>query len=149
VTDTPGVLLLAAVLSALAVGTFAWRVTRIDPSQPERLIGELRVAQWAAILLAAAGAVPIGIATAATSVALGGADVAAGVIFVGMAGLVLQRDPREGLSVLVGAFLAHAVITLAHRPGWLPVELMSRRLAAGVATYDVCIAAFCYWTRRR
>jgi hypothetical protein len=148
VTDTPAVLLTAAVLSAVAVSTFAWRVKSLDPSQPERLIGELRLAQWAAVLLAGVGAIPIGVAMAAGAATSGGADAALGVIFVGVAGLVLQRDPREGLLIVAGAFLAHALITLAHRPGWLPPDLVSGRLAASSATYDVWIAAICYWTRR-
>ena len=64
-TDTARVLLTAAVLSGVTMATFAWRVMRTDPSHPDRLVGELRLAQWAAVLLTAIGAIPIGYETSA------------------------------------------------------------------------------------
>jgi hypothetical protein len=148
-SETGRVLLAAAVLSLAAVTTLAWRITRLDPSGPERLIGELRLAQWAAILLAAVGALPLGIAVARLGDATASLDVAAGAVLVGMAGIVLQREPREGLLLVAGSFVAHALIDLAHRPGWLSPDFAPRWFTAGCASYNVCLAALCYWGRRR
>jgi hypothetical protein len=61
VTDTARLLLTAALLSAATVSVFAWRITRIDREEPGRLIGELRLAQWGAILLAGMAAMPVGL----------------------------------------------------------------------------------------
>jgi hypothetical protein len=47
------------------------------------------------------------------------------------------------------AFVAHALLMLAHRPGWLSTEVVARRLAVGVSIYDVCVAAACFWVRRQ
>jgi len=148
-TDTVYVVLAAALLSGAAVSLLAWRVAEVEPSQPERLIGELRVARWAAVLLAAIGGISVGLAIGARSVAGTSADVAFGAVFIGVAGVVLQREPREGLLVAAGAFVVHALLDIAHRPGWLPPEVAPHWYTAGCAVYDVYIAGLCYWARRR
>jgi hypothetical protein len=127
----------------------AWRVARLDPSLPDRLIGELRLARWAAILLAAVGAISVGLAVARPDVSAGNADVALGVVFVGWAGVVLQREPREGLLLAAVAFVIHALLNIAHRPGWLSPEIAPHWYTVGCAIYDVYIAALCWWARRR
>jgi hypothetical protein len=147
--DTVHVLVVAAALSGVAVSTLAWRVARLDPSSPDRLIGELRVARWAAILLAGVGGISIGLAAARPGLLVGSADVALGVVFVGWAGVVLQRDPREGLLLAAAAFIAHALVDIAHRPGWLSPEIAPHWYTVGCAIYDVYIAGLCYWARRR
>jgi hypothetical protein len=148
-TDTARVLLTAAALSASALGMLVWRVARLDPSQPERLIGQLRVSQWAAVLLAATGGVPIGLTVAQPLVPAGHLDAAIGVVFIGVAGLILLRDPREGLVLAAGAFGLHALVDIAHRPGWLSPDLAPRWFIVGCAIYDLFLAAACYWARRR
>ncbi len=149
-TDTARVLLTAAVLSAGSMGFLAWQLIRTDPQQPARLIGELRLAQFAAMILAATGGLPMGLAIAAApGVQLAHLDLALGVIVVVVAGLVLLRDPRQGLLVAASAFLAHALIDLAHSPGLLSPALAPRWFFVGCAVYDVVLAAVCYWGRRR
>jgi hypothetical protein len=148
-TDTGRALVAAAALSLAAMATLAWRITRTDPGGPERLIGELRLAQWAAVLLAAVAALPIGLAVARLSDATSNLDVALGAVLVGVAGIVLQREPREGLLLVAAAFVVHALIDIAHRPGWLSADLAPRWFTVGCATYNVCLAALCYWGRRR
>jgi hypothetical protein len=149
-TDTARVLLTAAVLAAGAMTLLAWQVIRTDVHAPARLIGQLRLAQFAAMLLSATGAVPMGLAVAATpDVALAHLDVALGVVFVVLAGLVLLRDPRQGLLIAAIAFVGHALIDLAHRPGLLPPAIAPRWFFVGCAVYDVGLAAICYWSQRR
>jgi hypothetical protein len=149
VSDTARVLFVAAVLSGAAVARLAWRVSRVDAAQPDRLIGELRLARWMAVLLAAVGAVSIGLAIAGASVPASNADAALGAIFVGLSGVVLQREPRESLLLAAAAFVVHALVNVAHRPGWLAPDLAPAWYLTGCATYDVCLAAVCWWGRRR
>jgi hypothetical protein len=149
VTDTARVLLTAAVLSGVAISTFAWRVTQLDPEETARIIGELRLAQWMAVIFAGLCGVPIGLALAQPALPLAHLDIALSVAFIGVAGFVLQRDPREGLLVASLAFIAHALIDIAHRPGWLPPDLSPHWYTAGCATFNVYLAGWCFWTRRR
>ncbi|MEO7193023.1 MAG: hypothetical protein ABI051_18400 [Vicinamibacterales bacterium] len=148
-TDTDRVLLTAAVLSSLAVATFAWKVLRTDVGDPDRLIGELRLSQWGAALLAGVAGVPVGLALLSPLAATAGLEAALGVIIIGAAGLILQRDPRDALALVAGGFILHALIDLAHRPGWLSQDLAPHSYVAGCATYNVCLAALCFAVRRR
>jgi hypothetical protein len=143
------VLLTAGVLSAVAITTFAWRVTQVDLEEPQRLIGELRLAQWMAIILAGIGGIPLGLALADPSASLANLDAAAAVLFMGLAGVVLQRDPREALLLGSGGFLLHALVDIAHRPGWLATDLAPRWFTIGCAIHNVYLAGVCFWARRR
>lgn len=148
-TETGRIVLTAALLSGIGLGAFAWRVMRTDPDVPERLIGQLRLAQFAAIALAAAAAIPIGLAIGGTP---GGAihlDAAIGVAFLLAAGYVLLREPRDALGIASASFVLHALVTLAHRPGWLQPGLAPRWYLVGCAVYDVYLAGLCYLARRR
>ncbi len=149
VNDTARVLLTAAVLSGLAISMFAWRVARLDPGGSDRLIGELRLAQWAAVLLAGVGGIPIGLVVAGPAVPAANLDATLAVLFIGLAGIVLQREPRDGLLIVAAGFILHALVDLAHRPGWLPPSVTPRWYVVGCATYNVYLAGWCYWARRR
>jgi hypothetical protein len=149
VSDIARVLLTAAVLSAIALATFAWRVLRTEPDDSERLIGELRLMQGAAVMLASVSGIPIGFALAAPEAPLAHLDITVAVLFIGLAGLVLQRDPREGLLIACASFFAHALIDIAHRPGWLSPDIAPRWYMIGCAIYNVFLAGWCFWVRRR
>jgi hypothetical protein len=148
-SETFVVVLVAALLSAGGVTVLAWRVGRVDAQQPERLIGELRMARWAGLLLAGLGGIAIGLSIARPDLATGHLDAALGVVFLGVGGLVLQQEPREALLLSAGAFLLHALVNLAHRPGWLSVDVVPHWYVVGCATFDAYLAALCYWVRRR
>ncbi len=148
-SDTGRLLLTVAVLSASLAGSFAWNVGRLDPAGPERLVGQLRLAQTAALLLAASGAISIGLAVANAGVPTGTVDVTFSVALVIVAAAALWREPRHALLLLAGGFVAHALVDIAHRPGLLSPALMPRGYAMGSAIYDVGLAAICYWGRRR
>jgi hypothetical protein len=128
---------------------YVWRLSRLDAAGPERLVAQLRLARWAAVLLSANGAVSIGLAIANDPAAFGPVDVALGVAFIVFAGAILSREPREALLLAAAGFLAHALTNIAHRPGWLWPGIAPRWYAVGSATYDVCMAALCYGARRR
>ncbi len=81
-------------------------------------MAELRLAQLAALLLALSAGAYIGLAVAHEAQPGVGFDVAlAGVFFV-VAAATLVRDPRQALTILALAFAAHAILDVAHRPGW-------------------------------
>jgi hypothetical protein len=148
VSETPRVLLTAIVLTTSAFIAFGWRVARIDADQPERLVGELRMSQFAALLLAAVGASGLGLA-AHTLVPLGTIDVTIAVASLVVAGAIMLREPRAGLLLAATGLLLHALTDLAHRPGLLSADVMPRWYVVGFAAFNVVIAGTCYWARRR
>ena len=148
-SETVWLVLVAAVLSASAVTMMSWQVARTDSHLPDRLVGELRLARWAGILVAAVGGISIGLATARPDLAMGHLDVSLGVVFVGLGGIVLQREPRDGLLLAMGLFLVHALLNIAHRPGWLSAEVAPHWFTVGCAIYDVYLAGVCFGVWRR
>jgi hypothetical protein len=147
VSDTARVLLTAAILSAIALAVFVWKLTRTEVDGPERLIGQLRLAQWGALALAATGAVSIGLVVANAGTPFGPLEVTIGIACVILAAFVLSRDPREALLLCVVGFVAHALVDVAHRPGGL-TPIGPAWYFAGGAIYDVFFATICYWARR-
>ncbi len=59
------------------------------------------------------------------------------------------REPREALWLAALAFLAHALLDLAHRPGWLSTDVFPRAYLIGCAVYDGCLAGICFLARQR
>jgi hypothetical protein len=149
VIDPARLLVMAAVLSAATLAVFAAQVRRLEASGPARLVGELRLSQWAAILLAATGALPIGLAAAGAAGAMGNLAVTLGVGFVVAAGAALQCEPRTAIRLIVAAFVLHALSDIAHRPGWLSTEILPHPFAVASAVADTVTAAICYWGSRR
>jgi predicted MPP superfamily phosphohydrolase len=132
---------LAAGLTFLAARTAA-----IPVNAPERLIAELRLAQIAALLLSLGAGAYIGLAVAHETRPGVGLDIALAIGFFVVAASTLIRDPRQALSILALAFAAHAVLDVAHRPGWpLPDAVAPRWYSIGCAVYDVYLGALCYW----
>ena len=147
--DTARVLLTASVLSALAMAVVAWRITRIDPAHPDRLIGELRLAQLGAVLLALTGGIWLGLALGHEHDLTAGLDASLGIVFAIVSAIILLLEPRQALLVLALAFASHALVDIGHRPGWLSMTVAPRWFIVGCALYDVFIAALCFWARRR
>lgn len=141
-----GLRTVAVAFVGLAAG-FTWhalRTTTIPPSSPDRLVSELRLAQFAALLLSLTAGAYIGFAVAHDAQPGVGFDIAFAVGFLVVAASTLITDPRQGLTVLALAFAAHALIDVAHRPGLLPDGIAPRWYLIGCATYDVYIGALCY-----
>jgi hypothetical protein len=132
--------------ATLAAG-FLWqsiRTVAVAPSSPERLIAELRLAQMAALLLTLSAGAYIGFAVVRETEPGVGLDIALAVGFLLVAAITMLRDPRQALTIVAAAFVAHAVLDIAHRPGLLPEALAPRWYAVGCAVYDVFMAAVCY-----
>jgi hypothetical protein len=134
---------LMAMLFAAPLAWFSWQLTRLPSDSPQRIVGELRLSQVAATVLAVAAAIYAGLAAAAETTAGAGTDVALAGAFAGLALLAQLREPRAALMLLAGAFAAHALVHIAHRPGLLPV-IAPQWLATGGATFDLVLAALCF-----
>jgi hypothetical protein len=131
---------------AIAAG-FTWlamRTAALPPSSPQRLIDELRLAQFAALLLTLTAGAYIGFAVAREAEPGVGLDIALAIGFLIAAGTSMIKEPRQALTIVALAFAAHAVLDVAHRPGLLPDALAPRWYSIGCAVYDVYIGALCY-----
>ena len=131
---------------AIAVG-FTWlsvRTAALSSSTPQRLIDELRLAQFAALLLTLTAGAYIGFAIVRENEPGVGLDIALAIGFLIAAGTSMIKEPRQALTIIALAFAAHAVLDVAHRPGLLPDGLAPRWYAIGCAVYDVYIGALCY-----
>jgi len=149
VTDAARTLLVACALSAAAATMFVARLRRLDPDSPARRIAELRAANAAALVLAATGAATIGFSVVHAGSATAALEMAFAFIFLGAAGWMFFREPREALLIAAIALLAHAGVDLAHRPGLLSIDLFPGWYLIGCASYDGYIAALCFVARRR
>jgi hypothetical protein len=133
---------------ALIGSGLTWQAVRtagVPVNSPDRLIYELRLAQIAALLLALSAGAYIGLAVAHEARPGVGFDVALAVGFFVVAATTLVRDPRQALTILALGFAAHAIVDVAHRPGWpLPDGISPRWYSIGCAVYDVYIGALCY-----
>lgn len=134
------------VFGALAAG-FTWQAARTaatPTSSPDRLVGELRLAQLAALLLTLSAGAYIGFAIVRENAPGVGLDITLAAGFLLVSAVTMVRDPRQAFTIVALAFAAHAVVDVAHRPGLLPEGLAPRWYSIGCAVYDVYIGALCY-----
>jgi uncharacterized membrane protein YfcA len=131
---------------ALALG-FTWQSVRtamIPSASPHRLIGELRLAQMAALLLTLTAGAYIGFAVLRENQPGVALDIVLAVCFLLVAAVTMVRDPRQALTIVALAFAGHAVVDVLHRPGLLPDGLTPRWYAVSCAVYDLYIGVLCY-----
>lgn len=137
----------AICLAYLALGgALAWlaaRAAATAPGSPERLIAEFRVVRLAALLVALVAGTSIGVAAGRDAVPSGALDVTLAAGFVAVAAAAITKDPRLALMILAGAFAAHALLDIAHRPGLLGV-VAPRWFLIASAVFDVAAGAVCY-----
>jgi hypothetical protein len=147
VTETARVLLTAAILSAVALTTFVWRVIRPGRAAHEYLIDQLRLSQVAALLLAGMAAVGIGVAVAAAGDQSASLEAAAGLTAVLAALIVLRSEPPAALLLVALFFLLHGLFDWSHRAGLLSARFVPHWWSSGCAIYNVYIAALCLLAR--
>ena len=144
---TEGLRTLVVAFAGLAAGLtwYAVRTTSIPTSSPDRLGAELRLAQFAALLLAMMAGVYVGFAVLNENTRGVGLDIALAIGFLVVAATTLVRDPRQSLVIVALAFAAHALLDVAHQPGGLlPHDIAPRWYLIGCAIYDLYVAALCY-----
>ncbi len=147
-TETARVLLTAGILSAVGLAAFAWRLARTGRSSHEYLIDQLKLSQWAALLLAGVGATSIGMAVASAAAPGGLVEATVGLVTMAAGVLVLRLEPRDALLGAGLLFLAHACFTWAHRPAMLTAAFVPQWWTLGLTLYDVHIGALCLLARR-
>jgi hypothetical protein len=143
---TDGLRTMAVAVVALAAG-FTWqsiRTASIPSASPDRLIAELRLSQFAAVLLTLTAGAYIGFAVAHETRLGSGLEIALALGFLVVGALSLVRDPRQALTILALAFVAHALVDVAHRPGLLPEGIAPTWYAIGCAVFDLYVGALCY-----
>ena len=146
-TETARVLLTAAILSAVALTTFVWRVIRPGRAAHEYLIDQLRLSQVAAVLLASTGAVGVGVAVAAAGAHGAAIATAVGLTSVLASLLVLRSEPPQALLVVASFFLLHGAFDWAHRAGFLFAPFVPPWWSVGCGIYDVYMAGLCLLAR--
>jgi hypothetical protein len=137
-------LLLVAIALLGSMVWMTWRTLSIPASAPDRLVAELRLAQFGAVLLALIAGASIGLA--ATNEARPGIaiEAALALAFFSVATIAPLRDPREALTLLALAFGAHALAAISHRPGFLPDRIAPTWFTIGVAVTDFLLGVLCY-----
>jgi hypothetical protein len=144
---TEGLRTVAVAFLGLAAGLtwYAVRTATIPTSSPDRLVAELRLAQFAALLLALTAGVYVGFAVENEATLGVGLDIALAIGFLVVAATTLVRDPRQSLAIVALAFAAHALLDVAHQPGGLlPHDIAPRWYLISCAIYDLYIGALCY-----
>jgi hypothetical protein len=142
-------LALSAIALLVPVAWTAWRVAREPADSPARLVGQLRLAQQAALVLVFLAAVHAGMAILQLDTLGAGLELALAVGFLVLASTTMLREPPEALTWLALALLAHAALDVLHRPGLLPPALVPGWYARDCATFSVLLAALCYLPLRR
>lgn len=143
-TETIRAIVLAFLAVGGALGWMSLRAAAIPSSSPERLIAEFRVVRLAALMLALTAGAYVGLAAAREQVPAGALDVTLSVGFLALASIAVTRDPRQALMMLAGAFAGHALLDIAHRPGFLSPEIAPRWFLISCAVYDTAAGALCY-----
>ena len=128
----------------LALGWTASRAVRLDTTSPDRLVLELRLAQFSALLLVLAAGIYIGFGVAHEDTSGTGLDVALAVGFFVVASIVTTWEPSVALTALALAWIGHSFVDLAHITNLLPAAIAPPWYPRACAVYDVCIAAICY-----
>jgi hypothetical protein len=138
----------ALLLVGLALTTgFAWmvlRTLRLPTASPDRLVAELRMAQFGAVMLALVAGASLGLTAANEARADVAVEAAVALAFFAVATIAPLRDPREALTLLALAFCAHALVDISHRPGLLPDQLAPRWFVIGCAIHNLCAGMLCY-----
>ena len=142
-TDSARVLLVAGAALAIILVRLALAAVRADTGSPSRMVAELRLAQFAALVLTLSAGSYVGFALAQESAVGSGLDVALAVGFLVSAAVAVTRAPRTALILLAVAFAGHAGVDLLHAAGRLPSESMPHWYATACAVYDVGIAGVC------
>lgn len=138
--------LAVAVLALLAgFGLQSLRTAAIPVNSPDRLVAELRLAQIAALMLTLTAGAYLGLAALNETQTGVGIDIALAAAFFVLAGYTLTCDPRQALTLLALGFGAHALLDIAHQPGFLAEDIAPRWYTVGCATYNVLAGALCYY----
>jgi len=143
-TDATLTLIVASGALAVTLVRLSVIAARLDVNSPARLVAELRLAQFAALVLALFGGIYIGIPLVQEASPGAGIDVALAIGFLAIASAAITQEPTRALTLVSLGFAGHAVIALAHGADILPSDSVPEWFSAACAIYDVTVAAVCY-----
>lgn len=129
---------------SLALAWTAWQACRSDPNSHERLVVELRLSQYSALLLLLVVGVYVGLNVAYENINGTSFDIAIAVGFFVIVSSVITRKPASALTTLSLAWIGHSFVDLAHIINLLPGDIAPAWYPRFGAIYDVCVAAICY-----
>jgi hypothetical protein len=144
VSDAFRAIVVAVLALAGVCGWVAWQTLRALPDSAERVVLELRLAQFGAAILVLTAGASIGLSAANEQLPGAGLETALAMGFFVVAVTAALREPREALTILALAFVGHALFDIMHRPGLLPEAIAPRWYLIGCAIYDIGIGALCY-----
>lgn len=142
-------LALAAIALLLPPAWMALRLTSLPADSAERVVGELRLAQMAALVLVFVAGGHAGLAVAQLHVPGAGLEIALATGWLAVASSTMFREPPDALVWLAGAFLAHAVLDLIHQPGLLSADVLPGWYVPWCAAANTVLAALCYLPKRK
>ena len=143
-TEAFRALALGSAALGLALGWLAYGAVRREVTSPDRLVLELRLAQFSALLLVLAAGIYVGFAVADEATAGVGLDIALATGFFVVAALATLSEPTRALTVLAVAWGAHGLVDLAHAADMLPNSIAPPWYPTACAIYDVAVAGICY-----
>ena len=143
-TDPTLTLIVASVALVVTLVRLSVIASRADSNSPARLVAELRLAQFAALVLTLSGGIYIGIPLAQEASHGTGIDVALAIGFLAIASAAITQEPRRALTLVSLGFAGHAVVALIHGTEMLPSDSVPEWFPTACAIYDVTVAAVCY-----
>ena len=143
-TEAIRALAFGSVALALALGRLAVSAVRLDVASPDRLVAELRLAQFAALALVLSSGVYVGLAVAHDATAGTGLDIALAIGFFVVAAIATTCEPTRALTILAVAWGGHGLVGLVHVADILPTAIVPPWYPTAGAIYDVCVAGICY-----
>lgn len=143
-TDAARALAVTSILVAFAMIRLSRHAIQSDPTSPTRLVAELRLAQFAALVLALVAGTYIGFSLAQAATAGSGVDIALAIGFLMLASVAVTQSPHIALAMLAVGFGGHAIVDLIHGANVLPADSLPDWYATACAIYDVVMAGVCY-----
>lgn len=143
-TDAALALIVACALLAIALVRLSVVATRADVTSPDRLVAELRLAQFGALVLALTAGAYVGFALAQAETSGSGLDVALAIGFLVLTSYAITQEPHLALTLVAAGFAGHAVVDLLHAAALLPSESVPAWFTTACAIYDVAVAGVCY-----
>ena len=129
---------------SLALALTAWQACRSDPNSPERLVIELRLSQYSALLLLLVAGIYVGLNVAYDNIDGTSFDIAIAVGFFVIVSSAITWGPASALTTLSLAWVGHSFVDLAHIINLLPDDIAPAWYPRVCAIYDVFVAAISY-----
>ncbi len=142
--DATLALIVACAALAVAMVRLSFLAMRADSNSPDRLVAELRLAQFGALVLAVVAGAYVGFALAHADTSGSGLDIALAVGFVVLASYAQTQEPATALTLVAAGFGGHAVVDLLHAAALLPSDSLPTWYPTACALYDVAVAGVCY-----